>query len=77
MARYRAVAAKLGRLEDAASGNLLYEGERTEVVDWLASRNWDVSAVSATDLMAGNGRFAPADLDDPIPQSVFVEGRLR
>jgi hypothetical protein len=27
--------------------------------------------------MAGNGRFTPTDLEDPTPQSVFVEGRLR
>jgi hypothetical protein len=26
--------------------------------------------------MAGNGRSAPADLDEATPQSVFVEGRL-
>jgi len=76
MERYRSVAAKLGRPEAATAGNLLYEEERTEVVDWLTAHDWDVTAVSAEDLMAGNGRFTPTDLDDPTPQSVFVEGRL-
>jgi O-methyltransferase involved in polyketide biosynthesis len=77
MERYRSVAAKLGRPEAAAAGNLLYEEERTEVVDWLTAHNWDVTAVSAEDLMAGNGRLTPTDLEDATPQSVFVEGRLR
>jgi methyltransferase (TIGR00027 family) len=77
MERYRSAAAKLGRSEAAAAGNLLYEEERTEVVDWLTAHNWDVTAISAEDLMAGNGRFTPTDLEDATPQSVFVEGRLR
>jgi O-methyltransferase involved in polyketide biosynthesis len=77
MERYRSAAAKLGRPEAATAGNLLYEEERTEVVDWLAAHNWDVTAVSAEDLMAGNGRFTATDLEDATPQSVFVEGRLR
>ena len=77
MELYRSAAAKLGRPEAVTAGNLLYEEERTEVVDWLTALNWDVTAVSAQDLMAGDGRFAPTDLEDATPQSVFVEGRLR
>jgi methyltransferase (TIGR00027 family) len=77
MQKYRAAAAKLGRSDLARSENLLYEEERTEVVDWLAAHGWHVTGVTAPDLMAGNGRTAPADLDDATPQSVFVEGRLR
>jgi hypothetical protein len=65
-----------GAPDPAKSGNLLYEEERTEVVDWLTAHDWEVTAVTAQDLMARNGRFAPADLDEPTPQSVFVEGRL-
>jgi methyltransferase (TIGR00027 family) len=75
--RYRSAAVALGRTDPAESGNLLYEGHRTEVVDWLTAHGWDVSAVTAADLMARNGRCAPADLDDATPQSVFVQGRLR
>jgi methyltransferase (TIGR00027 family) len=77
MERYRSAAAKPGRPEAATAGNLLYEEERTEVVDWLTAHKWDVTAISAEDLMAGNGRFTPTDLEDPTPQSVFVEGQLR
>jgi O-methyltransferase involved in polyketide biosynthesis len=55
---------------------LLYEEERTEVVDWLSAHSWDVSAVTAPDLMARNGRVVPSDLDDATPQSVFVAARL-
>jgi methyltransferase (TIGR00027 family) len=73
---YRSIAETLGRAEPAQSGNPVYEEQRTEVVDWLTAHEWDVSAVAAQDLMARNGRFAPADLEEPIPQTVFVEGRL-
>ena len=76
MERYRSAAAKLGRDDLAESGNLLYEEERTEVVDWLSEHGWQVSAVTAQDLMARNGRVVPSDLDDATPQSVFVEARL-
>ena len=72
----RSAAVKLGRTEPTESGNLLYEDERTEVVDWLSVHTWDVSAVTAPDLMARNGRVVPSDLDDATPQSVFVAARL-
>ena len=75
---YRNVAIKLGGKDITESGNLLYEGERTEVVDWLRAHGWSVtSATSADDLMAASNRAAPAGLDAAIPESVFVEGRLR
>lgn len=73
---YREAAAKLGREDIAASGNLLYEEERTEVVDWLTAHGWRASGVSAADLLARNGRSVPSDLDDGVPQSVFVDARL-
>lgn len=75
-ARYREAAAKLGREEMGVAGGLLYEEERTEVVDWLRAHGWDTTAVTADELMAGNGRTVPSDLVDGVPQSVFVEGRL-
>ena len=76
MERYASMAAELGRDQSAESGNLLYEEERTEVVDWLTAHDWDVTAVIAEDLMAANGRSIPSGLEDSTPQSVFVEGRL-
>lgn len=76
MQRYRDVAEKLGRSDVADSGNLLYEEERTEVVDWLSAHGWQAAGVSAPDLMARNDRHVAADLEDATPQSVFVEGRL-
>jgi methyltransferase (TIGR00027 family) len=76
MERYRAAAVKLGREDVVGTGSLLYEEERTEVVDWLRAHGWATTAVTAEELMAGNGRTAQSDLDDGTPQSVFVEGRL-
>ncbi|MCU1697297.1 MAG: methyltransferase [Mycobacterium sp.] len=76
MEQYRAAAAKMGREDMAQSGSLLYEEERTEVVEWLRAHGWATTAVTADELMAGNERSVPSDLDDGTPQSVFVEGRL-
>jgi methyltransferase (TIGR00027 family) len=74
---YRAVALKLGGKDFAESGNLLYDEERTEVVDWLRDHGWKVtSATGADDLMAASNRAVPAGLDAAVPESVFVEGRL-
>jgi hypothetical protein len=72
--RYRAAAVKLGRSDIPEIRNLLYEEVRTEVIDWLRAHGWDVSGVTADDLMAGNDRTPPPGLDDDIPQSVFVTG---
>jgi methyltransferase (TIGR00027 family) len=76
MEQYRAVAIKLGGKDITEGGNLLYEEERTEVADWLRTHDWKVSAISAEDLLASNNRSLPADLDEAVPASVFVEGRL-
>ena len=76
MAQYRAVAEKLGGGGITDLGELLYEGSRTDVTAWLRARGWTVTAISAEDLLAGNGRPIPADLDEAVPGSTFVEGRL-
>jgi methyltransferase (TIGR00027 family) len=76
MQRYREAAAKLGRSDVPEPGNLFYEEKRTEVTDWLSAHGWRATGVSAPDLMAGNDRHLPVDLEDAVPQSVFVEGRL-
>jgi methyltransferase (TIGR00027 family) len=77
MDRYRLAAVKLGDKNVTEAGNLLYEGERTEVVDWLRTHGWTViTATSADDLMTASNRAAPAGLDVAVPESVFVEGRL-
>jgi methyltransferase (TIGR00027 family) len=76
MEKYREIANKLGNKDITESGNLLYEEERTEVTDWLRAHDWDVTAISAEDLLASNGRSIPSDLDEAVPGSVFVDGRL-
>ena len=77
MDRYREAAITLGGKDITESGNLLYEGERVEVTDWLRVHGWVVTtAKSAVDLMAANNRAVPAGLDDAVPESVFVEGQL-
>jgi methyltransferase (TIGR00027 family) len=74
--KYRAAAIKLGGKDLTESGNLLYEEERTEVTDWLQAHKWDVTAVTAEELLASNDRSIASDLDEAVPGSVFVEGQL-
>ncbi|GAB7069257.1 class I SAM-dependent methyltransferase [Mycobacterium hodleri] len=76
MEKYREVAQKLGSDAGTDIGELLYDGQRTEVTDWLGAHGWTVTAISAEDLLAGYGRALPSDVDAPVPNSVFVEGRL-
>jgi methyltransferase (TIGR00027 family) len=77
MEQYRAIATKLGGKDIAESGNLLYEEERTEVTDWLNAHGWTVAGTTAAELLASNNRSIPSDLDDGVPDSVFVEGKLQ
>jgi methyltransferase (TIGR00027 family) len=75
--QYRAIATTLGGKDVIEWGNLLYEEERTEVTDWLLKHGWNVvAATTAEDLLASNHRSVESDLDDAVPDSVFVEGRL-
>jgi len=77
MDRYREVAVKLGGKDIGESGDLLYEGERTEVADWLRAYGWAITTeTNAHDLMAASNRAVPPGLDNAVPESVFVEGRL-
>ena len=76
MEQYRAAAIKLGGKDITEGGNLLYEEERIEVTDWLSAHDWNVTAISAEDLLASNDRALQTDLDEAVPNSVFVEGRL-
>ena len=77
MDRYREVAVKLSGKEITESGDLLYEGERTEVVDWLRAHGWAITTdTNAEQLMSASNRAVPPGLDNAVPESVFVEGRL-
>ena len=76
MEKYREVAQKLGSDAGTDIGELLYDGKRTEVTDWLGAHGWKVTAIGAEELMAGYGRTLPSDVEAPVPNSVFVEGRL-
>jgi methyltransferase (TIGR00027 family) len=77
MEQYRAAATTLVGKDIAEFGNLLYEEKRTEVAEWLPKHGWTVvAATTAEDLLASNNRSPQRDLDDAVPDSVFVEGRL-
>ncbi|MCW2515436.1 MAG: methyltransferase [Mycobacterium sp.] len=76
MEQYREIAKRLGGEDITKSGNLLYEEERTEVTDWLGAHGWEVTGITAEDLMVSYDRRIDSDLEEAFPDSVFVEGRL-
>jgi methyltransferase (TIGR00027 family) len=55
--------------------DLWYLEDRTDVADWLAEHNWEVSAVEARELMTRYNRCGPDQEDATIPRTVFLEGR--
>ncbi len=73
--RAREAARAAGRPEAPDPSRLWYLEPRTDVAQWLAARGWEVSDVSAVDLMAHYERQAPEDLEDPVPDTTFVEAR--
>jgi methyltransferase (TIGR00027 family) len=72
---YRAAAARLHRDDIPTVQDLWYLEDRTDVGDWLRGHGWDVSVVSARELMARHNRVPPADLIEEIPRSLFVSAR--
>lgn len=54
---------------------LWYFEEREDVADWLRRHGWDVSVTPAAELMAGYGRRPPAEVEDGVPQNLFVAGQ--
>ena len=46
---------------DIEMGDLIYHGERNDVIDYLTGHGWDVSAQSMQDAFAANGFVFPDD----------------
>jgi hypothetical protein len=47
------------------------------LTEWLQAHGWSVvAATTAEDLLASNNRSVAADLDDALPNSLFVEDRI-
>jgi methyltransferase (TIGR00027 family) len=72
---FRDAAGQAGDPEMPDAEQLFYLGPRSDVVDWLRDRRWEVTATAAEDLMASYGRPAP-DVEDAVLPSVFVAARL-
>lgn len=56
--------------------DLWFVEERTDLVEWLIGRGWEVTAIEARDLMERYGRSPSDDDEDTIPRTVFIEGHL-
>lgn len=73
--RARGAARAAGRPELHDPSRLWYLEPRTNVAQWLAARDWEVTTIDAPDLMAHYQRPAPEDGEDPAPDTSFVEAR--
>jgi O-methyltransferase involved in polyketide biosynthesis len=77
MQRYRELAAQLsGEQYDFADfEELWYFEDRTDVGGWLLEHGWDVSVLTAEDVMALYDRHPPEGLEDAAPRSLFVSAQ--
>ncbi len=75
MQRAREAARAAGRAEVPDPSRLWYLEPRTDVAQWLAERGWEVSTIDAPDLMAHYQRPAPDGLEDPVPDTTFVDAQ--
>jgi methyltransferase (TIGR00027 family) len=56
--------------------DLLFKEERADVQQWLADRDWSVTAIEGLELMRHFDRMPADHLMELVPRSVFIEGRL-
>jgi methyltransferase (TIGR00027 family) len=75
MQRVRAVAAKMHNRDIPDFADLWYFEERTDVADWLRAHGWDVSVMSAEELMARYERSVPEGAQDATPLTLFVSAQ--
>lgn len=66
----------LERIHELSARGSRVAVEALEVTDWFIGHGWEVTAITATDLMDRYGRCAAGEVDDATPRTVFVEGRL-
>lgn len=57
--------------------SLVYRGKRSQVIDYLRAKGWDVAGASRTELYVRNGMDVPApEDDDPIGDIIYLSGTL-
>ncbi|HNA52179.1 MAG TPA: SAM-dependent methyltransferase, partial [Mycobacterium sp.] len=71
----REAARSAGRPEVPDPSRLWYLEPRTDVARWLTERGWEVSTITAVDLMASHQRQAPEELSELVPDTTFVEAQ--
>ena len=73
MERIRALMTELDPQREIPNNEeLFYFEEREDVGDWFRRHGWDVTVTPSDELMAGYGRKAPNEVEDEVPQNLFV-----
>ncbi|WP_375481564.1 class I SAM-dependent methyltransferase [uncultured Mycobacterium sp.] len=76
MERVRALMATVDpQREVPRTDELWYFEEREDVGDWLRRHGWDVTVTPSPELMARYGRTAPKEVEDGVPQNLFVSAQ--
>jgi methyltransferase (TIGR00027 family) len=68
-------AATAGDAEVPDVSKLWYFETRSDVAQWLTDHGWEVTAVTAADLMEHYQRPAPENLEDAVPDTVLLDAR--
>jgi methyltransferase (TIGR00027 family) len=76
MERVRSLMAKVDpQREVPRTDELWYFEQREDVGDWLRRHGWDVTVTRSPELMAGYGRTVPKEVEDGVPQNLFVSAQ--
>lgn len=76
MDRVRTLMAKVDpQREVPRTDELWYFEEREDVADWLRRHGWEVTVTPSAELMAGYGRKPPKEVEDGVPQNLFVSAQ--
>jgi methyltransferase (TIGR00027 family) len=73
--RMRTAAAEMMKMQIADVDDLVYNEERTDVVEWLTEHGWDASAETAAEQMARFGRGVAAGADVTAPPTFYVSAQ--
>ncbi|HEU4363541.1 MAG TPA: class I SAM-dependent methyltransferase [Mycobacterium sp.] len=76
MDRVRALMAKTNPQRTVPrTDELWYFEEREDVGDWFRRHGWEVTVTASERLMAGYGRKPATELEDAVPQNLFVSAQ--
>ncbi|HEX7824487.1 MAG TPA: SAM-dependent methyltransferase, partial [Mycobacterium sp.] len=73
--RMRTVAAEMMKMQITDVDDLVYNEERTDVVEWLTDHGWEASAETAAEQLERFGRGVAEGADAKAPPTFYVSAQ--